>query len=74
MRLIITLCILLMVTSCSREVYSPIDSFYFSVNGLNKTELLITLDEFAKINDFRKLQEGGGKIFYQATHNNLLTF
>ena len=51
-----------MVTSCSRKVYSPIDSFYFSVNGLNKTELLITLDEFAKINDFRKLQEGGGNM------------
>jgi len=60
------------VTSCSREVHSPIDNFYFSVNGLTKTQLLITLDEFAKKNGFEKLQEDGRNMLPEIKKDFLL--
>jgi len=72
MRLIITLFIISLITSCSREVHSSIEGFYFSVNGLTKSDLLITLDNFAKINDFEKLQEGGGNMLPEAKKDFLL--
>jgi hypothetical protein len=72
MRLIITLFIISLVTSCSREVYPSIEGFYFSVNGLTKSSLLTTLDHFAEINDFEKLQEGGENMLPEAKKNFML--
>ena len=62
MRLIITLFTLLLMSSCSREVYHSIDGFYFTVQGLEKAELIIVLDDFSSIEGYEKLPEGGEKI------------
>lgn len=72
MRLIITLFIISLATSCSREVYPSIEGFYFSVNGLTKSSLLTTLDHFAEINHFEKLQEGSDNLLSEAKKNFML--
>ncbi|MCS6117022.1 hypothetical protein [Shewanella baltica] len=59
MRIVLIICLISFISSCSRETHHAVDGFFFSVEGLTKSKLLIVLDDFAFADNFEKTSEGG---------------
>lgn len=77
MRILLIICFISLITSCSRETHFAVDGFFFSVDGLTKSKLLIVLDSFAVAENFEKISEGGEGMlpenkanFMMATYKN----
>jgi len=58
MRYLLIFCIILL-SSCSREYHSAIGGIQFSINSVDKAELISKLDSFALTNNLNKVSEGG---------------
>ena len=69
MRLIVTLFIISLITSCSRDVYYAADGFFFSAKGITKSQLLLIIDEFSQKESFEKLSEGGERMLPEVKIN-----
>ena len=61
MRIILILAIFLL-SSCYRVHHDPIGKFYFSVEGMNKKELIAKLDAFSLKHNLAKQSEGGERL------------
>lgn len=59
MRIVLIICFISTISSCSREIHYAVDGFFFSVEGLTKSKLLVVLDDFAIDQSFEKTSEGG---------------
>ncbi len=66
------LIIVLLITSCTTEVYNPINGFHFKVEGLTKAKLMLSLDHFADLNSYTKLSEGGEGMLAEAKRSFMM--
>lgn len=77
MRVVLIICLMSLLSSCSREVHYAVDGFFFSVDGLTKSKLIVVLDHFSIAEHFEKTSEGGEGMlpekkakFMMATYKN----
>ncbi len=67
----------LLLVSCYRILHEPYGTMHFSVAEMDKVELIKVLDDFADVNRWQKVQEGGErmlpdkrKIYVNAIYNS----
>ena len=72
MRILLILCISLLLSCCSEEVHYNDAVFFFSSEGLTKSELMLVLDNYADSEGFKKLSEGGEGMLADTKDNFML--
>ena len=66
MRYFLIICVVLLA-SCSREYHSAIGAMQFTIEGVDKAELISKLDLFAISNNLEKISEGGEHMLPEKT-------